>query len=44
MLEERIVITREGVPIRLGDVRGAVYDLDVELDADRLAGGTALAT
>jgi hypothetical protein len=44
VLEERIVVAREGVPLRLGDVGDAVDDLDVYLDVDRLAGGTTLAT
>jgi hypothetical protein len=44
VLEERIVVAREGVPLVLGDVGDAVYDLDVYLDGDRVAGGTTLAT
>jgi len=42
VLEERIVVAREGVPVPRGDVGDAVYDL--ELDGDRLAGATTLAT
>jgi hypothetical protein len=42
VLEERVVVTREGVPVLGGDVGDAVYDL--ELDGDRLAGATPLAT
>jgi hypothetical protein len=44
VLEERIIVAREGIPILLGDLGDAVYDLDVDLDDDRLAGGTTLAT
>jgi hypothetical protein len=44
VLEERVIGAREGVPLVLGDAGDGLYDLDVYLDGDRLAGPTTLAT